>query len=87
MYSFMLAESGSSDQFWNWFLATREVGRALTAVEEAAGGLRALVAASEWHADGVRALHDLLRGLQSRAETTMGELHVRAWELSRMGEA
>jgi hypothetical protein len=84
MYSFITAESWSSEGLWSWFVAGRETRAALDAVEEAAGSLHQLAADADWQAQGMRALHDLLVELQARAEALMAELHVRDWEITRV---
>lgn len=84
MYSFTMAEAGTSDDVWNWFCATREVRAAIDATEEVAAALAVLVHDTHWESDGVRALHRLIVSLQEGCEGVADALHVRAAELERV---
>jgi hypothetical protein len=85
MYSFIMAEAGTSDDVWNWFCAARELRTAIGIVEDTAAALARLILDTTWDAEGVRALQDALSAMQLASEHELGELHVRAAELDRAG--
>lgn len=87
MYSFAIAEAGSSDQLWAWFQARGAVGDAIEALESAGGALLSLTADTEWHSQGVAALHRKLADFQDRAALETARLHNRESELASMGIA
>ncbi|WP_309104020.1 hypothetical protein [Microbacterium sp.] len=84
MYAIDIAQTGSSEALWAWFAAGREVDEALSELDAAGAALVPLVAETDWHADGVRALHTLLEDLRRQTESERGRLSARQWELERM---
>ena len=87
MLNIIAASSPTSDALWKWFSAQRAVNEALTALEDAGAGLLPLVEASEWQADGVRALHTLIVDLKDRTMSEVGVLRSRLWELEAAGRS
>lgn len=78
------AGAWTSDNLWAWFSARRAVCDAISALEDAGASLLPLVAESDWHADGVRALHELIIELKDRATAETGQLGSRLWEIDAM---
>ena len=87
MYAIDIAGAGSSAALWAWFAAGREIDGALAALDDAGAALLPLVAETDWHADGVRALHALLDDLRLQTEEERGRLSAREWELERIAGA
>ncbi|MDP3950124.1 hypothetical protein [Microbacterium sp.] len=85
MLNIIAAESWSSEALWKWFSAQRAVNEAIAALEDAGAGLLPLVEASDWQADGVRALHALIIELKDRTTIEVGVLGSRLWELDAAG--
>lgn len=87
MYSFAIAEAASADQLWAWAQAKGAVDDAMGALESAGAALLTLTADTEWHSEGVAALHRKLAGIQDRTALEIGRLHGRESELASMGYA
>ncbi|MEW1974076.1 hypothetical protein AB0301_03180 [Microbacterium profundi] len=87
MLNIIAASSPASDDLWRWFLAQRAVNEAIAALDDAGAGLLPLVEASDWQADGVRALHALIIDLRDRATAELGVLNSRLWELEAAGRS
>lgn len=87
MLNIIAAEAWSSEALWTWFSAQRAVNEAITALEDAGAGLLPLLEASDWQADGVRALQALIVDLKERATAEVGELSSRLWELEAAGRS
>jgi hypothetical protein len=87
MLDIIATSSPTPDDLWKWFSAQRAVHEALAALEDAGAGLLPLVEASEWQADGVRALHALIVDLKDRTTIEVGILNSRLWELEAAGRA
>lgn len=84
MYATDIAQGGASESLGAWFAAGRALDRALDAFETAGAALSGVVAETDWHADGVRALHTALGDLLSHIEVEHGRVAGRQWELERM---
>ena len=63
------------------------MSEAISALEEAGAALLPLVAASDWQAEGVRALHELIIGLQDRADSEVAQLDSRLWEIEALARS
>lgn len=87
MLNIIATSSTASDDLWRWFSAQRAISEAITAFEDAGSGLLPLVEASEWQADGVRALHALIIDLKDRTMAEVGVLNSRLWELEAAGRS
>lgn len=87
MLNIIAASTSTSDAVWKWFSAQRAVNEAITALEDAGAGLLPLVEASDWQADGVRALHALIVELKDRTMSEVGVLNSRLWELEAAGRS
>jgi hypothetical protein len=87
MYSFAIADAGSSDEMWAWFQAGQSLAAAIDAFEAAGAALVSLTADTEWASDGVRALHQKLVDAQASGEVEIGRLHTRSSELDSAGAA
>lgn len=87
MLNIIAASSPASDDLWRWISAQRAVNDAIAALEDAGAGLLPLVEASEWQADGVRALHALIIDLKDRTAAEVGVLSSRLWELEAAGRS
>ncbi|MDQ0643319.1 hypothetical protein [Microbacterium murale] len=87
MLNIIAADTWSSEAIWRWFSAQRALNEAITALEDAGAGLLPLVDASDWQADGVRALHTLIVDLKARATVEVGVLSSRLWELEASGRS
>lgn len=87
MLNIIASDGWASDALWTWFSARRAVDEAITALDDAGVGLLPLVEASEWQAEGVRALHALIIDMKERTTTEVGVLSSRLWELDTAGRA
>lgn len=85
MYSLAQHHAIASDASWVWMLTSREVGTAISVLEDAGAVLVSLVDASDWQSEGLRALHDLLVRLREESGVESGHLWVRQWELNAGG--
>lgn len=63
-------------------LACREIGEALSTLEEAGATLVSLIDASDWRSAGLRALNELLARVRDDTAVEIGNLEVRRWELA-----
>lgn len=81
MYSFAHDLSGGSSTAWGQVLACREIGEALSTLEEAGATLVSLIDASDWRSAGLRALNELLARVRDDTAVEIGNLEVRWWEL------
>lgn len=71
----IIAEEGwGANTLGRWFAAQRAAGEAMRTLEDAGAGLLPLVEASDWQADGVRALHALIIDLRTRVTHDTGVL-------------
>lgn len=71
----IIAEEGwGANTLGSWFAAQRAADEAVRALEDAGAGLLPLVEASDWQADGVRALHALIIDLRTRVASETGVL-------------
>ncbi|KDA05247.1 hypothetical protein DC31_03460 [Microbacterium sp. CH12i] len=84
MFNYDLAEAWSADSLLAWFSAQRAVAEAIDALEDGGAALLPLVSESDWHAQGMRALHELIVDLKDRVAAESGQLHSRLWELEAM---
>jgi hypothetical protein len=64
-----------------WFRAFTAVEEAIGTLEDAGAALNPLIYESEWQANGVRALHELIIELKTRTAIEIGELGTRFWEI------
>lgn len=87
MLNIIAADGWASDAGWMRFSAQRAVSEAIVALEDAGAGLLPLVEASDWHAEGVRALHVLIIELKDRTTAEVGVLSSRLWELEAAGRS
>lgn len=87
MYSLALTPGVGSGTFWTWMLVSREIGAAISVLEEAGAALVPLVDETDWQSSGLRALHGLLGGLRDGTGAEIGQLRVREWELGAGGGA
>lgn len=85
MYSLAQHHAIASDASWVWMLTSREVGTAISVLEDAGAVLVSLVDASDWQSEGLRALHELLARLREESGVESGHLRVRQWELNAGG--
>lgn len=85
MYSLAQHHAIASDASWVWMLTSREVGTAISVLEDAGAVLVSLVDASDWQSEGLRALHELLARLREESGVEIGHLRVRQWELNAGG--
>lgn len=81
MFTYDSAEAWTSDALWAWFSAQQSVSEAISALEDAGAALLPVAAASDWQAKGVRALHELIIGLQNEAAAEVAQLSSRLWEI------
>lgn len=81
MLNFIAAEAWTSQSLWDLACARRAVADAIDALEDAGAALMPLVGDSEWQAEGVRALHELIVEFRARAASDIGELRSRLWEI------
>ena len=84
MLNFIVAEAWSSDALWSWYSAQRAVRDAIAELEDAGSALMPLIEASQWHAKGVIALHELIVEARARTAAEIGELSGRLWEIESM---
>jgi len=87
MLNIIGAAAWSSNGLWKLFSAQRAVNEAIIALEDAGAALLPLVDASEWHADGVRALHVLIVDLKERTTAEVGAVRSRSWEIDAAGRS
>jgi len=80
----LLTAAYSSDAMWAWYSARYALRDAITALEDAGAALRPLIAATEWHAKGVMALHELIIELNARTTAEVGELENRFREIGSL---
>lgn len=85
MYSIAIAEAGASNQLWAVFQAGSELRAAAAALDDAGGSLRTLSTDTQWHSDGVRALHQKLDEFAARTSTESVEARDRALEVEGVG--
>lgn len=81
MYSTEIANDGAPEQLWGWHAARRFVNDAMEALEDAGVALVPLVSDTEWHADGVRKLHEAIEGFREQCAAAESSLRMRLWEL------
>lgn len=86
MFTYDAAGAWTSDNLWAWFSAQRAISEAISALEDAGASLLPLVAASDWQAEGVRALHQLIIELKDRAAAETGQLSSRLWEIDALAQ-
>ena len=84
MLNVISADSWSTDALWTWYSAQRAVRDAIGALEDAGAALLPLIDASQWHAEGVMALHELIVEVRARTASEIGELDGRLWEIQSM---
>lgn len=84
MWNVIAADAWTSQSFWAWYCARRAVEQAVVAFEDAGGALASLREASNWQAQGVRALHQLLDDEYGRTTAQVGALHACLWEIERL---
>ncbi|WP_300267161.1 hypothetical protein [Microbacterium sp.] len=81
MFNIDSAGVWTSDNLWAWYAARQSVSEAISALEDAGVGLVPLIDASNWQADGVRALHEQLQTFKDRTAAESGQLSSRKWEI------
>lgn len=81
MLNITAAEPWASEALWAWSCARRAVCDAIGALEDAGAALQPLIDDSEWHAEGVRALHELIVELRARTVSEIDELRSTLWEI------
>jgi len=81
MLNFIAADAWSSDGLWSWYCAQSAVGDAVTALEDAEALLLPLVGESNWHSQGVMALHERIVDMAARAASEVSALEDRLWEI------
>lgn len=84
MFNIISSGLWSSEATWVAFSARQRVQEAITALEEASAALVPLISASQWHAQGVMALHELICDLRARAVSEVGVLEIRVAEIDRL---
>ncbi len=84
MFNIDAAGAWSSDNLWAWYSARRAVCEAISALEDTGASLLPLVAESDWQAEGVRALHELIIDLKDRTAGECAQLGSRLWEIDAM---
>lgn len=84
MLNVIAADPWSTDALWSWYSAQRAVRDAIAALEDAGAALLPLIEASQWHAEGVMALHELIVEARARTASEIGELDGRLWEIQSM---
>lgn len=87
MLNIIAADTWSSEALWSWFSARRHLDEAIAGFDDVGAGLLPLVDASQWQADGVRALHVLIVDLKDRAMAEISQLESRRWELEAVGRS
>ncbi|WP_426187073.1 hypothetical protein [Microbacterium sp. TWP3-1-2b2] len=87
MLNIIGAAAWSSNGLWKLFSAQRAVDEAIIALEDAGAALLPLVDASEWQADGVRALHVLIVDLKERTTAEVGVVRSRSCEIDAAGRS
>lgn len=82
MYSFAPAATGGiTDQAWQAAVARSVLTDACEALDAATGLLVSLTVDSEWHSDGISALHRKLAEFQDRTIAAVGAVHQSKSEL------
>ncbi|GAA1539431.1 hypothetical protein HD600_001149 [Microbacterium ginsengiterrae] len=81
MLDITAADGWTSEALWTLYAARRALTDAIAAAESAGAALLPLIGATEWQADGVRALHELIVALRARTAAEIGELNTRMWEI------
>lgn len=84
MLNFIAPEAWTSEALWAWYSARHAVEEAIVALEDAGSALLPLIEQSQWHAQGVMALHELIGELRARAASEIGELNSRLWEIDTL---
>jgi hypothetical protein len=84
MLNVVAAEAWSSDALWFWYSAQRALRDAIAELEDAGAALMPLIDASEWHAQGVMALHELIVEERARTAAEIGDLSARLWEIETL---
>lgn len=80
MYEIDALSPGYPGGLWPRIAAARALAEAIEALQDAGTALLPLLADSDWQADGVRALHDLITELLDAGAAEVGVL------LARQGE-
>ncbi|MFJ6533053.1 hypothetical protein [Microbacterium sp. NPDC091662] len=81
MYSFIHTLDVGSVHVGDLLLASKEIGGAISTLEEAGATLVALADSSDWQSEGFRALNALLERLRDDTGVEIGHLAAREWEL------
>ena len=84
MLNIVAAEAWASDALWSWYSAQRAVRDAIAELEDAGAALLPLIDASQWHAEGVMALHELIVEARARTVAEIGELSGRLYEIEAL---
>lgn len=85
MYSLSPGRVFTSAEVWARLVAHREIGAAVSMLEDAGAALVGLVDDADWQSEGFRALHALLGRLREETGVELGHLTVREWELGAQG--
>ncbi|HCS61267.1 MAG TPA: hypothetical protein DIW46_07710 [Microbacterium sp.] len=80
MFNYDAPEAWPSENLWAWYSAQRNMMDAVDALESAGAGLFLLMATTDWQAEGVRALHELIIELRDRTSAEVAHVGSRLWE-------
>ena len=69
------------DDLWAWSVARYSIGQAAGALEDVVAALRPLVDASDWHAEGVRMLHECIVEMTASTTNEIAQVLSRQWEI------
>lgn len=85
MLNIIAADAWTSDALWAWYCARGALSDAIAELETAGAALGPLVEETQWHAQGVLALHELVIELRARTAAEVGELNGRLFEVDALG--
>ncbi|MGY1550324.1 hypothetical protein ACW5CM_00910 [Microbacterium sp. A588] len=81
MFTYDMAVAPATGTLLEWISAIRAVQKAISALEDVGASLIPLLYESEWQADGVRRLHELIVQLKAGTAAEAGDLGIRLWEI------
>lgn len=84
MYTFALAQTGAAESTWAKARAAHDLDTAIDAFDDARASLIGLAADTQWHSDGVRAMHDAIADFERRTGVESSAAHSRASEVARI---